>query len=249
MKKLFFGAVAISFILSSCNDGPMDLAIQDASSDRTAETVNVSEMDKIIATMFDGTPQSRSNSLSNYTVNVINDSKNTPAIYVVNLDKGGYVLISATKKYNPVLAFSPEGKFNLDADTPEPLKLWVENTAEYASGNAEVCPDSLARYAKIWKGFECNSSNKLPISRNIKSFGGISYEESVKLREHIANYETEWSKKGYNYRCVENFTDWNIDDGQNKYKQLVEPHIYPCYIYDYYYLTYNVHYSETQVYD
>lgn len=241
--------VSFAVLLPGCNDEPQSSVAQEINETWLAveDAISVSEVDNIISTMFEGRPKSRSGKLLDYTVSTIKDSKGTPAIYVINLSEGGYVLVSATKDYNPVLAYCPKGKFELSEDTPAPLKYWIENTAEYASGNIELSADSIAKYRKMWKGFESGTIQQKPSSRAASSTGGISYDESVRLREIIADYETEWSRNGYTYRSVESFPDFDISDDQNKYKLLVEPHIYPRYIYDYQYLTYNVQNTETEV--
>lgn len=258
--RFFKGTIPFLGLLSlfSCSDGleplyePSDNPAEETASPeiRTAQgDVAASEMSKIVTTLF---PNSGGNMLSrsgeDYDVSVINDSKGTPAIYVINMKAGGYILVSATKKYVPVLAYNPTGSFNPDQSLPEPVDIWLKNTAEYASGSIELPADSLEYFKKLWKGYECATNNSAlstdasPITR---SAGGISYEESVRLREKIAEYEIEWNSKGYEFRSVEGFPDWDRDDDFNKYKQMVEPHIYPRYIYDYYYLTYNVKYSVT----
>lgn len=242
--------VSFAVLLPGCNDEPQSSVAQEINETEPAfeDAISVSEVDNIISTMFEGRPKSRSGILLDYTVSTIKDSKGSPAIYVINLSEGGYVLVSATKDYNPVLAYCPKGKFELSEDTPAPLKCWIENTAEYASGNIELSADSVAKYRKMWKGFESGTIQQKPSSRAASSTGGISYDESVRLREIIADYETEWSRNGCTYQSVENFPDFDINDDQNKYKLLVEPHIYPRYIYDYQYLTYNVQRTENITY-
>lgn len=42
---------------------------------------------------------------------VISDDNGNPSIYVINYKNGGFVLVSATRNYYPILAFSDKGSF------------------------------------------------------------------------------------------------------------------------------------------
>ena len=49
-----------------------------------------------------------------YTISTIIDQTGQPVIYVVNYaGNGGFVLLSATKKYIPVLAYSQNGNYKI----------------------------------------------------------------------------------------------------------------------------------------
>lgn len=48
------------------------------------------------------------------TIDAINDESGAPLMYVINYTGGGFVVLSATKEYNPVLAFSEDNLFTVN---------------------------------------------------------------------------------------------------------------------------------------
>ena len=55
---------------------------------------------------------------------LVSDSLNTPLLYIVNyVNNSGWIIVSATKKYHPIVAFSDEGYF--DKDIASPANMWI----------------------------------------------------------------------------------------------------------------------------
>ncbi|MDO5394452.1 MAG: C10 family peptidase [Bacteroidales bacterium] len=261
MKKLYSNLlpafVAAGLLLfTGCADDPnpgiriggRDQAPTAENQTETSDKVNVAEMSRVVASMFGEKDTQASRAMTDCRVDVVKDSQGSPAIYVVNMDGGGYILISATKKYNPILAYNPTGTFDVEGELPPMVRQWLAGTADHAGGNVEVSADSLEMYRQMWRSYETGGAvtSLLTGGTASRSTGELSSEELVRLREKIAEYEMDWSSKGYEYRCVSSFPDWDASDDQSKYKLLVEPHIYPRYIYNYAELTYNVKRTETR---
>lgn len=77
-------------------------------------TVTMTEIGNIAAEMF-GTSRSRSSAQQGYTIGEIRDAEGNPSIYVLNRpNDGGFVLVSATKDYYPVLGYSDKGNFDIE---------------------------------------------------------------------------------------------------------------------------------------
>lgn len=73
----------------------------------------------------------------NYTTSVITDDNSNPLIYVVNFDdNGGFILISATKDFHPVLAYNYEGHYDVNSTIPSGLDVW-ENDMKAAIQEAK----------------------------------------------------------------------------------------------------------------
>lgn len=261
MKKLYStllpAFVAAGLLLfTGCADDPepgmriggQNQAETDESQIEISDKVNVAEMSRVVASMFGGKETPVSRAMTDCRVDVVKDSQGSPAIYVVNMDGGGYILISATKKYNPILAYNPTGTFDVEGKLPPMVRQWLAGTADYAGGNVELSADTLEMYRQMWRSYETGGAvtSLLTGGTASRSTGELSSEELVRLREKIAEYEMDWSSKGYEYRRVSSFPDWDGSDDQNKYKLLVEGQIYPRYIYNYAELTYNVKRTETR---
>ncbi|VAW30089.1 hypothetical protein MNBD_BACTEROID07-270, partial [hydrothermal vent metagenome] len=58
-------------------------------------------------------------------VKIIYDENNLPAIYIMNLDPTGFVIVSGTKKESPILAFSENNIFSLEKTKNNGLKNWI----------------------------------------------------------------------------------------------------------------------------
>ncbi len=58
-------------------------------------------------------------------VKIIYDENNLPAIYIMNLDPTGFVIVSGTKKESPILAFSEKNIFSLEKTRNNGLKNWI----------------------------------------------------------------------------------------------------------------------------
>lgn len=83
----------------------------------------------------------------------INDSEGNPTIYAVNFTDG-YMLISATKKYYPVLAVIDHGTFSMD-EAPDGEKFLIKGMLANISANRVSTPDSTAtRIAREWLRYE-----------------------------------------------------------------------------------------------
>ena len=261
MKKLYSNLlpafVAAGLLLfTGCADDPepgmriggRDQAPTAENQTETSDKVNVAEMSRVVASMFGGKETPASRTMTDCRIDVVKDSQGSPAIYVVNMDGGGYILISATKKYNPVLAYNPTGTFDVEGELPPMVRQWLAGTADHAGGNVELSADTLEMYRQMWRSYETGGAvtSLFAAGAASRSTGELSSEELTRLREKIAVYEMDWSSKGYEYRCVSSFPDWDASDDQNKYKLLVEGQIYPRYIYNYADLTYNVTYTESQ---
>lgn len=57
---------------------------------------------------------------------LVNNSDNIPLYYIVSFDPKGWVLISSTRTYYPVIGFSWESSFNYPPEIPA-VKMWMKN--------------------------------------------------------------------------------------------------------------------------
>lgn len=98
---------------------------------------------------------------SSYTISTIKDKNGYPAIYVLNLDKGGWILVSATRKYQPIIARNDEGFFNVNDIMPEGLEIWRDNMVALISDvDNEISQDTIKLYQKQWASISPLASPK-----------------------------------------------------------------------------------------
>lgn len=86
--------------------------------DREPTSISTVDANKIATLFKEVTPTTRA--ATAYEVTTISDSvSGKPLVYVVNYGSdNGFVVISASKNTQPILAFSDNGKFTFDAENP-----------------------------------------------------------------------------------------------------------------------------------
>lgn len=69
---------------------------------------------------------------SKRTIETINNVKNEEgkiSFYIINYDEGGFIILSADKRTQPILGYSENGKFVFDENSyPPGLKFWIKDT-------------------------------------------------------------------------------------------------------------------------
>lgn len=131
----------------------------------------------------------------------VTDEKGQPNLYIVNYtDNKGFILISSSQDYNPILAFSNSGNFNMDEIDKTGASIWLENQKAIIKYATEL-PDSIKRqYRKLWSEYNILQQKITPTRSN---------EDVYNL---VSNYIHQWEAEGYNvfrYSDVNNTTFFN----------------------------------------
>ncbi len=90
----------------------------------------------------------RSRTNDTYSITTYKDG-GRDIFYIINYDRGGFKLISATKALNPVLAFSDTGKFN-GFDIPDGVDIWVSQISDEIKYRESLPKDSLFKTVDVW---------------------------------------------------------------------------------------------------
>lgn len=189
MKKIFcsFATLCLIYVFSSCND--LQEPITQDSLDQTmivqytnhvsSMSVSSSDIDRVIQRMKNKMEANEkrtgindnivSSTRGEYSLSTIWDDNGLPSIYVANFSENqGFVLISATKDFDPVLAYAPTGSFPLSGSIAPPLEAWKKVMMK-AISQAESLPDSTKiSYHEKWDMFKCNG-NEPAVSLSIAS--------------------------------------------------------------------------------
>lgn len=116
--------------------------------------VNKKELNRVIIDYLMGDSDKSRSSLG-YTVSTIKDDNGNDAIYVVNFaNDGGFVLVSAVKNIQPILAYSNSGYFSLTSDAPLGLKNWRDMTVNVIKESSLQPIDSIRKFRTLWKQYE-----------------------------------------------------------------------------------------------
>lgn len=167
-----------------------------------------------------------------YSVDSLKAKDGSLTAFVVNFaNDGGFILLSPTKKYYPVLAYSDKGRFDVNV-SGSPVEVWAEDMSDVI-GNVDALPaDTLAKYRRLWNSLLFESTiDKIP-STNMtasRAEGEVSDEEMQRLYRIVRDKREEFESLGYKtYFLYEYFGDYDPDTYANV-AQMAQASIYPLY--------------------
>lgn len=147
-----------------------------------------------VALLFDsnqGRPITKSNEKEVYTR--IQNGK--PVFYVINRTEGGFVIVGASRKYYPILAYSEKGRFD-ENYINSGLEIWAiqqENNIRWLDEN--VTDEQLKMFNAAWKPYEnCQS-----VMGSITKSGNI-----IAVRDSLI---TAWEAQGYSWTSLSECPD------------------------------------------
>lgn len=161
--RFFFIPIAIA-LLSACSgylpeeprQGVPPMGFVANTTVPRSETVTQSDLDRLVASFSAEMQRPATRSVEmKYSVETIADGNGNPAIYVVNFDNDkGFILVSATKKMNPVLAFSERGKFVTQGEMPGGLKMWRDEAVRLIANAGLLPADTIEKHRAMWRRYE-----------------------------------------------------------------------------------------------
>lgn len=89
-----------------------------------------------------------------------NEETKRPIMHVVNFEGGGYTIISASRDYYPILAYSETGSIHA-ADLVtlnEGLAIWAEEVEQVLEQN-EIAGETLQEIRYLWSMYEAKDAN------------------------------------------------------------------------------------------
>ena len=114
----------------SCQD-KQDSSPQLVAQENTSEFFVNEDMAKTVAQNFMRKTNPSLKSTKNYKLEKIKDEMGEELIYVINFDEGGFVLMPADNRVEPILAFSENNYFETkNVEQKNGVGLWVSNTKE-----------------------------------------------------------------------------------------------------------------------
>ena len=107
-----------------------------------------------VAALFDAAPATRAAEREIGSIHTLRSQAGAPLCYVVNYaDDKGFIVVSATKDYMPVLAFSDEGSFDVTAVDKTGVSVWLAEQQAVIERAAEL-PDSVRlRCRAMWEAY------------------------------------------------------------------------------------------------
>ncbi len=114
-----------------------------------------------------------------------------PVVYAVNFSNfGGFVLVSASQNYTPVLAEVEKGSFDI-LNLPENVKYYLEGYKYAIESYNEAPEDSVKKYRKLWKRY----LDEEPIKKQTRS-------SSPELDTFIYDSQRKWNGSSYDWTSL-----------------------------------------------
>lgn len=162
MKKLFY-LMTIALFTACTNDDFFEInAVENSTTENPTEFI--SSQNNPIVTDQSATEVATAfwADFNNTTRAVVDDmeydlgivySDNAPQMYVFNFKEGGFVVVSATREYYPILAYSEDGTFPI-GDEKEGLKMWLDDVKGAISNSAQQEDSIKAIFQMMWGQYE-----------------------------------------------------------------------------------------------
>lgn len=201
MKNIKFKLTAVTIAAAtffSCNQS--DELSYDAEQVKVTQEDNLIERNILNLSSVDASKLAKQFSINEYEggsrataevaikdIQTVASESGEPLLYVVNYaDNKGFTVISATKNYAPVLAYSEEGYLNVN-DESFTNNIFMDEYKTYIESVVNVESDSLRqRYAIDWSFYE-----KKPEAVNSRAY------TDAQIQQELNNARTYYTNQGY----------------------------------------------------
>ena len=79
---------------------------------------------------------------------------NTPSMYIINYEGGGFVIVGATKNYYPILAYSDTNSINIEKAKQSGFSIWIDETNWAIKESDMQNAETLANMRSMWEAYE-----------------------------------------------------------------------------------------------
>lgn len=112
------------------------------------------------------------------------EGSGTPAMYLINYNGGGFVIISATKSYYPILAYSDNNSLRAENinNINDGLTMWMEGTKLAIKKSNTLPEETISKMRGLWNAYETQNS---AVSKKTTT-SSYTYEEYMKFYERMS---------------------------------------------------------------
>lgn len=152
-------------------------------------------------------------------IQCISDKAGNPSIYVVNfMNEQGFMLISATRNYHPILAYNDKGHFEINC-LPEGVSTWIYYIKEdIATANA-LPKDSTYLFRSEWAKYDKPTPYYVANTRSVKS----------DFENYVMNMVSNWTRDGIEYHALGESQGIIPEDVYQRWCAIAEGSIFPEY--------------------
>ena len=120
------------------------------------------------------------NSKTIMSIKTIYDENKGPSMYVINYKGGGFVIVSATKTYYPILAYSNNNTMDVEEAMKTGFSIWTEDTRKYIIESGKKDEKTLMKFRDMWSYYEAPKANVTPLNTT-----DDHYQNGVLFRQRL----------------------------------------------------------------
>lgn len=168
-----------------------------APAESSESIVRDADIDKIVEAVATSDEMGKTRQeAKNYSKSTYVGKDGTPAVHVINYpNERGFILISATKNYVPVLAFSPNGNFDAFDKHVNGLDIWKAETLEALSIAKGSSDEAAEPYRRMWKSYLTDGIEISKIKRKAMNDFDVSQAWHQQLQA--------WMQAGYTVHAID----------------------------------------------
>lgn len=243
--KQFLGVLAV-FITTACqHDVTMVEVMEQQMVEKVTKkeyTTQVSKDDVLrVAEIFNGGSSTTRSVKTIKELAVVYDDAGMPTFYVVNYeDNQGFILVSATKNYLPVLAYNNTGNFSTSVDShPEALQLWIKEIKGSIGAANKQLADSTVNYRALWQRYEEQTGIFVGAAQTRGTTEAVD--------DMIMSYISQWNSEGYDCSLLVDMEQSLPSDVYSRFCATAESSTLPTYDWTQYAVVRNKYIEEVEV--
>lgn len=220
LKNVFF-LLGIMFFFAACqNDVVKEFVennpvVSDFATNKSSYTTKVSVDDALnVAKLFKSTETRSVKSVKG--IETIKNDNEEPFMYVVNFDNNqGFILVSATRDYYPVLAYADKGNFDINEIGTTGLSVWINRIKRDISISRLMNNSQKIKFKVEWGKYEKKSNAMFSGSR------------ATGLDVYAIEKTGEWERNGTPYYTLRDAEEILPQDIYQSWCEQAEGTLYP----------------------
>jgi hypothetical protein len=203
IRKRLAALLLFSFLLTfySCSKDSESENIKNIQQEHFVGSALAKEIASEILFKTDSNSQTSKNTSASFkkSIESISEVKNdlgNIVFYIINYREGGYILLSADNREQPILAFSEDSKFELETDSSAfGFKLWINNVKKQITGIQNSTAEQTEEKKLQWRQVK-------NIFANYSLFAKAPVDECTEYTTTVTKgpylQTTWWQQGGYN---------------------------------------------------
>jgi hypothetical protein len=185
VKKLYYFIIPAFLLFASCQSD------DDVTSKVVIENfVTAQEAGQIAKAQIQKSDLTRKSTSNSQTIYAVKDDLEDPTMYIINNKIGGFVIVSADNRTEPILAFSETNNFSTDLKKmPDGVSFWMKNQSEYIREVRKGHSKQTLVMQKVWNKYK-NSAVQL-----LSKKSSNNQEKQVFGKGRVPSY-LDWTSEG-----------------------------------------------------